>query len=410
MSNTNNSPVHNSNAVKEIPTVDWLDLENNRDKFLGDLRYALADCGFLILTNAPGLDDEFQQRAFREVRGFFDAPMDFKKTAWIANSPYIRGYSLPTPGDSGRGQVVEGFQYGFEEEPLCSHDDGEYPIHERFFRGPNTWPEPETVPGFQPAVEELNQAYHNLTLQLGELIVESLGEDPAEFRKYFNLEEPYLFASLNHNFSLDAIAPDLRDSVRAEYAKFNSPLTGAHIDGPPFVALLINDRPGLQVVAGKGEWMNAPVTCRTGEGDYDVPVIPGSVIINTGGSLMHLSEGRYSATVHRVNTLMIPAGETRVSMPYFLLPKMDGDLVPFGKTKASSKGTAGYDAGRDRGANAAANLMRTYPKVTNRWWVKEYEELRAAQQKEEQDETNAAFKLAAARAERNKETAGGEPS
>jgi hypothetical protein len=27
--------------MKKIPTVDWLDLENNRDKFLEDLRYAL---------------------------------------------------------------------------------------------------------------------------------------------------------------------------------------------------------------------------------------------------------------------------------------------------------------------------------------------------------------------------------
>ena len=57
------------------------------------------------------------------------------------------------------------------------------------------------------------------------------------------------------------------------------------------MALLINDRPGLQVVAGEGQWIDAPVTCRTAPGNYDVPVIPGSVIVNTGGTLMHLSEG-----------------------------------------------------------------------------------------------------------------------
>ena len=146
-----------------------------------------------------------------------------------------------------------------------------------------------------------------------------------------------------------------------------------------------------------------PVTCRTAEGDYSVPVMPGAVIINTGGSLMHLSEGRYSATVHRVNTTMIPAGDTRISMPYFLLPTMEGDLIPFGKSAVSNTGTSGYDSGRDRGANAAANLMRTYPRVTTRWWVKEYEALRSAQQQEEQNETEAAFKLAADRGERFKE-------
>ena len=96
----------NSKAGKrahELPTVDWHDLQHNRQKFLNDLRVALSDCGFLVLTNAPGLDDQFQQRAFREVRGFFDAPMDVKKTAHISNTPYFRGYPLPTPADRGHG-------------------------------------------------------------------------------------------------------------------------------------------------------------------------------------------------------------------------------------------------------------------------------------------------------------------
>ena len=145
------------------------------------------------------------------------------------------------------------------------------------------------------------------------------------------------------------------------------------------------------------------MTCRTAPGDYAVPVIPGSVIVNTGGTLMHLSEGRYSATLHRVNTTLIPRGETRVSMPYFLLPKMDGDLVPFGKHEAAAAGAAGYEAGRDRSANAAVNRMGTFPQVTRRWWVEEYAELRDQQQKEVEAETTAAFELAAKRGKRYSE-------
>ena len=79
----------NSHDQSAIPTVDWLDLEANRDKFMDDLRYALSECGFLVLKNAPGLEDAFQQRAFHEVRQFFDAPMDIKKTAHISNTPYF---------------------------------------------------------------------------------------------------------------------------------------------------------------------------------------------------------------------------------------------------------------------------------------------------------------------------------
>lgn len=136
-----------------------------------------------------------------------------------------------------------------------------------------------------------------------------------------------------------------------------------------------------------------------------MPVIPGSVIVNTGGTLMHLSEGHYSATLHRVNTTLIPEGETRISMPYFLLPKMEGDLIPFGKKAASEDSVSGYDVGRDRGANACVNRMSTFPQVTRRWWVDEFEQLRQKASEEVETETKAAFELAAERGKRYKAAA-----
>ena len=391
----------NKESILELPKVDWLDRESNPNRFFKDLSYALSEYGFMVLTNAPGLSDEFQQQAFREVRGFFDAPMDLKKTAHISNTPYFRGYSLPTPADRGHGQVIEAFQYGFEQEPLCDYDDKTQPIHLRLFRGPNTWPQAQSLPGFRPLIDDLNHRYHRLTHQLGEAIVESLGEEVKAFREYFDFDDPDLAASLNHNYSLEAFKEEDRENVRKEYQKFSSDRVGAHIDGPPFIALLINDRPGLQVVAAEGQWIDAPVTCRTAEGNYHVPVIPGSVIVNTGGTLMHLSEGRHSATLHRVNTTLIPEGETRVSMPYFLLPKMEGDLIPFGKSEADSLG-AGYESGRNRGANASVNRMGTFPQVTRRWWAEEYAELCQKQRDEVEAETQAALKLAKERGERFK--------
>ena len=391
-----------NNSSLELPEVNWLDKDSNQNKFFKDLSYALSEFGFMVLTNAPGLSDDFQQNAFKEVRSFFDSPKELKKTAYIGKTPYFRGYSLPTPADSGFGQVIEAFQYGFEQEPLCEHDDKTQPIHRRLFRGPNTWPDPEALPGFRPLIDDLNARYHRLTHLLGEAIVESLGEDVSAFHEYFDFEDPDLAASLNHNYSLEAYAEKDRDKVKKEYEKFNSNRVGAHIDGPPFIALLINDRPGLQVVAAEGQWIDAPVTCRTAPGEYHVPVIPGSVIVNTGGTLMHLSEGKYSATLHRVNTTLIPKGETRISMPYFLIPKMEGDLVPFGKSKANAIGAGGYEAGRDRGANASVNRMGTFPQVTKRWWAKEYAELSQIQRSEVKAETQAALDLAKERGKRFK--------
>ncbi len=389
-------------TLTEIPVVDWNDLEGNREKLLADIRFALSECGFMILANAPGLDDEFQQRAFREVRGFFHSSDEIKASADIAETPYFRGYSGRRLNPQGFCQSIESYQYSFEQTPVSAHDDEDFPLHDRLVKGPNTWPETDTLPGFRPVVEELCDVYHKLTHMLGELIVESLGEDPAEFRKYFDFDDPNLGASLNHNRSLSVFPEEDRERVIAEYARFDSKTVGSHIDGPPFVALLINDRPGLQVVAGEGNWMNAPVTCRTAEGDYPVPVIPGSVIVNTGGTLMHLSEGRYSATLHRVNTTLIPEGETRISMPYFLLPDAEGDLIPFGKTEVQADGASGYDVGRDRGANACVNRMGTFPQTTARWWQQDFDRLRAKADSEVKAETVAAFDLAAKRGERYK--------
>ena len=89
-------------------------------------------------------------------------------------------------------------------------------------------------------------------------------------------------------------------------------------------------------------------------------------------------------------------------MPYFLLPKMEGDLVPFGKLEADSMGAAGYESGRDRGANASVNRMGTFPQVTRRWLADEYSEMRQKQRDEVEAETQAAIKLAKERGERFK--------
>jgi len=118
--------------------------------------------------------------------------------------------------------------------------------------------------GFQPLIEDLNLTYHRLTHQLGELIVESLGEDPAQFSEYFDFDDPDLAASLNHNFSLDVFTEEAQEKVRASYEQFDSKTVGAHIDGPPFVALLINDRPrftGGGGVRGVG-WMRLSLAVR----------------------------------------------------------------------------------------------------------------------------------------------------
>ena len=67
---------------------------------------------------------------------------------------------------------------------LYEFDDKTQPIHRRLFRGPNTWPDAKSFPGFKPLIDDLNGRYHRLTHLLGEAIVESLGQDVSAFHEY----------------------------------------------------------------------------------------------------------------------------------------------------------------------------------------------------------------------------------
>ena len=108
------SKIKNTSSL-ELPEVNWLDRDSNPKRFFKDLSYALSEFGFMVLTNAPGFSDDFQQNAFHEVRGFFESSRELKKTAYIAKTPYFRGYSLPNPAVGNFGQV----NYGAAKEGIA---------------------------------------------------------------------------------------------------------------------------------------------------------------------------------------------------------------------------------------------------------------------------------------------------
>ena len=116
----------------------------------------------------------------------------------------------------------------------------------------------------------------------------------------------------------------------------------------------------------------------------------------------------HDPTVHRVNTTLIPFGEDRVSLPFFLLPRMEGPLQSFGSTsdclEHQASSSTGYDSARDRGANASVNRMGTFPQVTKRWWAAEFKELASQQRVEVTHETESAMQLAKDRGRRNQES------
>jgi isopenicillin N synthase-like dioxygenase len=219
------------------------------------------------------------------------------------------------------GQLLESYQYGpdLAQPAVADHTDASEPIWRRMFFGPQTWPDERALPEFRGAIENLCESYLELHHALGSIICEILGAKEGAYDELFDREHPVPLASLTHSYSLSHVRRGVVAKNRKARAgdegvgrmrKAIARGSGAHVDITPFMALLTMDTLGLQVRAKGGEWV-------------DMPVIPGAVCVNAGSTLQHLSGGRMVATVHRVNTALIPEGTTRMSCPFFLMPRFE---------------------------------------------------------------------------------------
>jgi len=227
-------------------------------------------------------------------------------------------------------------------------------------RGPNLWPD---VPGFHETISELWDRYHPICRELGHLICELLEVDVERYDRYFLAEDPEYVSAINHTVAPSELDPALREKVAKDLENVEG--NGAHIDGGPFISMLINNEPGLQVLKLDGKsWV-------------DAPVIPGAIIVNIGGSLEYLSGKRMVATVHRVNSLM--PTKRRISLPYFLLPSLDKDLEPFDGRKPHPKMARAQEAESTRGVGFALSRMVLFKKCVDRWYPQEHKQLLAMQ-------------------------------
>lgn len=78
-------------AFKEIPVLDFSLAKTNPEEYMKQLMYATRDVGFMVLSNVPGFEAEFQETVFQQGHAFFDMPDDFKLLTDIRNSPHFRG-------------------------------------------------------------------------------------------------------------------------------------------------------------------------------------------------------------------------------------------------------------------------------------------------------------------------------
>ncbi|MEM9624352.1 MAG: 2-oxoglutarate and iron-dependent oxygenase domain-containing protein [Pseudomonadota bacterium] len=276
-------------AFKQLPVVDVSGLfatdMTQRKATAAVLDNATRDAGFLYLTG-HGISEAAMAGLKGCARAFFAQSEAEKQRSYIGNSANHSGY-VPMGEErfynSDEIDAKEAFDVGFELQN---------PALARPMLGANQWPEQE---GFREGVTH----YYNQVLALSKVLFKgfalALGLPEHTFVQHVN--QPATQLRLIHYFHNPEQTHD-------------QPGIGAHTDYE-FFTILLPTSPGLQVLNGAGEWI-------------DAPIVPGAFVVNIGDLMEVASNGQYVATTHRVKAV----SEERYAFPMFCNLDYDTEVKP----------------------------------------------------------------------------------
>ena len=291
----------------EIPLIDldvWFGgTADERAALAHQVDLHLQRLGFLVVVNhrvPPAVIDDCREQA----RAFFHQSAEVKAEVAVVGDAY-RGWVGPglesnsaTYGVQTAPDLKETFAYGPVEVP-----DETVREREPRWYAPNRWP---AVPdGFQPAAEAWWRAARALNDELLDILSLALELPPTSLRD--------VSAATTAQVSLNWYGPRGANEPLADQFRI-----GPHTD---FGMLTVLDREpgmgGLQVLDEDGNWI-------------DAPVVPGSLIINTGDLIRRWTNDRWCSNEHRV--LPPPAErpqEELISLVFFGEPNHDAVVEAF---------------------------------------------------------------------------------
>ncbi len=258
---------------------------------------AARDAGFFYVTG-HGITPNTREALLAATRAFFDLPLERKLEYYIGLSPNHRGY-VPEGEEvfyGGSRDRKEAFDLALD----LPADDPEV-LAGTPLLGPNVWPH---LPGFRQAIA----GYYGSVFALGRVLLRGLSLALGLSETYFDryVTKPPSQLRLIHY------------PARAEGESGAG--IGAHTDYECFTILLAT-APGLEVMNGKGKWI-------------DAPPVPDALVVNIGDMLEAWTNGQLVATSHRVRSV----AEERYSFPLFFacdyhtvvepLREFVGDLQP----------------------------------------------------------------------------------
>ncbi len=259
----------------QIPIIDFSHIKSENN--IKQIYQACSEVGFMYLQNV-NISTDLIEKIFNTSKSFFNQPLKIKqKSAWsdeFSNQGYV-GIERERLNPNQPGDLKEAFNVS-RLSNQTSHTIAQYPYMVEFFH-----------------------ACTKLSLS----ILEAIGRA---------LELPTNFFAFNHNQNHHTLRllhypplqkPPLPGQTRA----------GEHSDYGSITLLFQQQVSGLEIKTISGEWIAAPV-------------IPGTVVVNTGDLMQRWTNNKFCSTKHRV---VIPdnLNQSRYSIAFFCHPNDDTQIT-----------------------------------------------------------------------------------
>ncbi|QHI99249.1 isopenicillin N synthase family oxygenase [Xylophilus rhododendri] len=258
---------------------------------------ACRSIGFLVITH-HGIDPALIERVAAASRTFFALPLADKRRVDRPREDAVRGFSAV--GEEGLsysleeqapGDLKESFSIGPSGVPEDDYHRG--PAAGAHFE-PNRWPD---IPGFREAYTEYFDAMSQLARELMRIFALAL-----------KLDERFFDDKIDRHISMFRVLsyPPQREAPLPGQLR-----AGAHSDYGSLTIVLPDDK-GLQVFNKAGQWV-------------DVPLVPGSLVVNIADLMMQWTNDQWISTLHRVDNppFETAGGNRRQSLVFFHQPNYD---------------------------------------------------------------------------------------
>ena len=294
-------------TLKQVPIIDIAPFLDGSDK-AGVARAvdrACREIGFLVIAG-HGVSPDLIERTRESGRTFFDLPLAEKMNVARPAPGVTRGY-IGMEGESvGRsrdpnataGDLNESLMIGPVDLPDAAYAFA--PAAGMHF-APNLWPDDPA--SLRPIWTDYYREMGALAANLMRIFALGLGLEETYFEP---LVDRHISRLRVRNYPAPTAAP-LPGQIRA----------GAHSDYGSLTILCTEDRAGgLQVFNSDGEWV-------------DVPIVPGTFIVNIGDLMARWTNDAWVSTLHRVVNPPLAAGpgSRRQSLVFFHNPNYDAPVA-----------------------------------------------------------------------------------